>query len=450
MQMYKIVVCILFTLLISACQSNRYISRKAFADEFNKRSEYALNDSLFPGSFRLPPGTSLENGLSEEEAVNISLWNNARFQTDLADISIANANVTNAAIISNPLLRYLAPTGGIATSGYINFALDFIWQRPRRIAIARLNADRIADSLMQRGFSLIRDVQFNYADLLAASERLTIISESAKIRAEMADLANVRLKYGDISELEASTSRADSASAADDLVQANLNYLLAKSSLNYSMGFTSPDTVISIVASKPDTILRKIPLRDYLELAFEYRPEIRAAKVAVEAAGKSLGWERSRIINFTATLNYQYVNANGGPRWLPNAVNPGFQMDIPIFNRNQGNIQRAEALMEKASLQYFAVQQNIALDVSQAYNRYEQNYQSYQVWNSNTLPALAETVTLVSATYRRGDISYIPVLEALRQLQNGRLRQAAIAAELRKSISQLNYAIGQNLTIAKP
>ncbi|MES2873790.1 MAG: TolC family protein [Bacteroidota bacterium] len=448
--MYKIVVCILFTLLISACQSNRYISRKAFADEFNKRSEYALNDSLIPGSFRLPPGTTLENGLTEEEAVNISLWNNARFQTDLADISMANANVTNAAIISNPLLRYLAPTGGIATSGYINFALDFIWQRPQRIAVAKLNADRIADSLMQRGFSLIRDVQFNYADLLAATERLTIIRETAKIRAEMAHLANVRLKYGDISELEASTSRADSASAADDLVQANLNYLLAKSSLNYIMGFTSPDTVISVITARPDTILRKIPVKDYLELAFEYRPEIRAAKVAIEAAGKTLGLERSRIINFTASLNYQYVNANGGPRWLPNAVNPGFQMDIPIFNRNQGNIQRANALLEKASLQYFTVQQNIALDVSQAYHRYEQNYQSYQVWNTNTLPALAETVTLVSATYRRGDISYIPVLEALRQLQNGRLRQAAIAADLRKSISQLNYAIGQNLTSAKP
>ncbi|MGB4398586.1 MAG: hypothetical protein WBJ10_04385, partial [Daejeonella sp.] len=273
--MYKIVVCILFTLLISACQSNRYISRKAFADEFNKRSEYALNDSLIPGSFRLPPGTTLENGLTEEEAVNISLWNNARFQTDLADISMANANVTNAAIISNPLLRYLAPTGGIATSGYINFALDFIWQRPQRIAVAKLNADRIADSLMQRGFSLIRDVQFNYADLLAATERLTIIRETAKIRAEMAHLANVRLKYGDISELEASTSRADSASAADDLVQANLNYLLAKSSLNYIMGFTSPDTVISVITARPDTILRKIPVKDYLELAFEYRPEIR-------------------------------------------------------------------------------------------------------------------------------------------------------------------------------
>jgi cobalt-zinc-cadmium efflux system outer membrane protein len=303
---------------------------------------------------------------------------------------------------------------------------------------------------MQRGFSLIRDVQFSFADLLAATERVNIIRETATIRAEMAHLANVRLKYGEISELEASTSRADSASAADDLVQAHLNYLLAKSSLNYIMGFTSPDTVISVIAAKPDTILRKIPLRDYLELAFEYRPEIRAAKVAIEAAGKTLGWERLRIINFTATLNYQYVNANGGPRWLPNAVNPGFQMEIPVFNRNQGNIQRASALMEKASLQYFNVQQSVALDVSQAYHRYEQNYQSYQVWNTNTLPALAETVTLLSATYRRGDISYIPVLEALRQLQNGRLRQAAIAADLRKSISQLNYAIGQNPTIAKP
>jgi cobalt-zinc-cadmium efflux system outer membrane protein len=305
----------------------------------------------------------------------------------------------------------------------------------------------MSDSLVQRGFTLIRDVQFAYTDMLLSADRLKITAENTAVRAEIMRLTNARLNAGDISELEAATARADSANAEDDLTRARLAQLLARNNLNFLLGNTFPDTILNLQPATPDTLLKKISREEYLKLAFEFRPDLSAAKRTIEAAGKSLGWEKSRIISFTATLNYQYIQGGGGSKWIPNTFNPGFQMEIPLFNRNQGNIEKATAIAEKAAFQYVAVQQKVALDISQAFNRYEQLHQSYQIWNQNVLPTLEEAVTLVQQSFSRGDISYLPVLEAIRQLQNGKIRKAEITAELRRAVSLLNYAVGQTNAI---
>ena len=130
---------------------------------------------------------------------------------------------------------------------------------------------------------------------------------------------------------------------------------------------------------------------------------------------------------------------------LPGYYQPGFQTELPIFNRNEGKIARAKAELEQASLNYIALRQRIALDVSEAYARYELAYKSYQLWNSNVLPPLERAVYLSQDSYGTGDVSYLPVLEATRQMLDARLRKAEVEAELRRSVSQLNFRIGKQV-----
>ena len=427
-------------LLLSCAPQNR-VTRAYVSDQLKAQTGFDITNTKQPGQFDLPLSINVTDGISEDEAIGIALWNNAQFQADLASISIAYADVVDAGMVANPLLRYLSPNAGIMAQGYINFALDFLWLRPKRIAAARVEAERIGGNMIQRGFLLVRDVQTSFANLQFARDRAAILAENARIRAEMNRLANVRLRYGEISELEALTFRADSASAVDQSVMANLDTIIQANRLYALLGFPA-DTTLSFRLDPDSLISQKITRGEYLELASSYQPELKAARLAIESAGKRLGWERSRILAFTAVLNYQHIEGGGDSKWMPNAFNPGIQVEIPILNRNQGRIARARAEMEQASYQYVSLRQRIALDVTEAYNRYEESFISYETWNNGVIPALEEAVRLVQLTYERGDISYLPVLEALRQLVNGKLRQAEIEAELRRAISQLNYSIG--------
>jgi cobalt-zinc-cadmium efflux system outer membrane protein len=427
--------------IVIGCKPQGSISRTTVSDSLQKATGFSLQKEVKPGIAVLPPNVIATDGLTEEEAVSIALWNNAQLQADLATIAIAQADVIEAGIVSNPLLRYLTPSGGLQVSGYINFAFDFMFQRPKRIAAAQTEALRVAQTSVQRAFTLIRDVQVAYTDFLLAKERFSILSENARVRKEMADLANSRLRNGDVSALEVVTFRADSATAIDDAIRARLDTVLKKNALTVLIGF-SPDTAIVIQPTAFYSDSQKVVEQTYLQLAFDYQPELRAAQINIEAIGKRLGWERSRIIAFIPTLNYQHIPGRGGSKFLPNAFNPGIQAEIPVLNRNQGRIARAKAEMEAAAFQYVATRQRIALDVSSAYQRYEQAWQSYQTWAGGTLPALEEAVRLSQSSYRNGDISYLPVLEAQRQLLNAQLRRVEIQADIRRSVSGLNFTIG--------
>lgn len=431
--------------LVLGCAIKQPISRSSISEKIEKTSGYTLSKSKKAGWLEAPPNVVSEDGLTEDEAVAIALWNNPQFQSDLASVALFQADVMDAGVVSNPLLRYLSPGMGLSVSGYVNFAFDFLWQRPKRIAAASVEAQRNSEVMVQRGFTLIRDVQITYADMLLAKERAIIFAQNAQIRAEMTGLANSRLRNGDISRLEATTFRADSAGAADEAIRARLDTIIQKNRLNALLGFP-PDTNVVYLPYR-DTILPKLNKENYLDLAFAFQPQLRASQIALESVGARLGLERSRVLALVPTVNYQHLENKSGPTWLPNAFNPGIQMELPFLNRNQGRIARARGELEQASFQYYTVRQRIALEVTEAYNRYEQTYESYLLWNSSTLPILEDAVRLVRLSYQRGDISYLPLLEAMRQLVAGKLRKAEIEAELRRSISQINFSIGNKYDV---
>ncbi len=438
---------ILLIVLIEGCTTKIQDNRAIVSDQIKKQYGYALRDSKISVQTQLPPGVDVANGISAEEAVSLALFNNLQYQADLASITISQADLVEAGMMTNPVLRYLLPAGGINVSGYINFALDYLWQRPKRIALANSDIRRISESMIQKGYGLIRDVQTLYADLLLSRERARILFENVLIKAEMNQLSNSRLRNGEISELEASTARADSASAVDEYLKASLDTTLRNNHLKVLIGY-SADTTIYFEEPVADLLITQgISLNDYLQLAYENNPELKSAQLAIESSGRRIGWERTRIFAFIATLNFQHIDGNSGSKLLPNALNPGFQVEIPVLNRNQGRIMRAKAELEQASLQYMAIRQRIALDVSDVYYRYTETHKSYRVWNNNVIPSLEEAVRLVRIAFRRGDISYLPVLEAMRQLLNGKLRKAEIEADLRKSISQLNFVLGKKTEI---
>ncbi len=443
--MYQSLAIAFVVIVLGACAPRNPYTRAYVSDRVKAQSQHDIIQKKQAGKFDVPPGVSLHDGVTEEEAVSVALWNNAQFQADLVGISFAQADVKDAGIIQNPLLRYLSPNGGIVAQGYIYFYMDAIWQRPHRVAAAKRDAKKVAENLVQRSFTLIRDVQVAYADLALAKTRVGILSDNEKIRTEMSQLANSRLRNGDISELEATTARIDSVNATDVLLRAAQDTSILRYRFNVLLGIASQDTVIYLQPSLAPG-LSPLTKSEVLDMAYTYQPELAAATAAIEAAGKRIGWERSRILTFTGVLNSQNIAGTPtGENKLPGTFDLGFQTEIPIFNRNEGRIARAKAELEQASLNYIALRQRIALDVTEAYARYELAFKSYQLWNSNVLPPLERAVTLSRNSYGTGDVSYLPVLEATRQMLDAKLRRAEVEAELRRSVSQLNFRMGKKV-----
>lgn len=79
---------------------------------------------------------------------------------------------------------------------------------------AELDLCQLSQQMVQNGLNTIRDARVAHANLLLAQERAELTQEAKSLRDEIAALAEKRLEAGDISELEASTTRIEALQAA--------------------------------------------------------------------------------------------------------------------------------------------------------------------------------------------------------------------------------------------
>ena len=165
------------------------------------------------GQSALPPDVNLADGLTQEEAVAIALWNSPSFQATLADLGVARADLAEAGLLRNPIFSLLFPIGPKQLEFTLQYPFDLLVQRPARVAAAKLNAQAIGERLVWDALSLVAQVRTAHADAVVADRRVTLATENTELARRLAGITDASLRAGDISELEARAPRTAAARA---------------------------------------------------------------------------------------------------------------------------------------------------------------------------------------------------------------------------------------------
>lgn len=426
-------------LLTAGCAVHSPYNRSYVSQGIKDRTAQELGEQAQPGRFSLPQGVSLDDGLSQDEAVAVALWNNAQFQADLAALGFAEADLVEANMLPNPVFSLLFPVGPKLLEADLGMPVDVLWQRPHRIAAAEIDAQALAENLVEHGLGLIRDVQTSYADLQFAQEQARLAQEDLQLRAAMADFAQAQLRAGDISELAASEARVNSLRAADAARILAKEAALARHRLGTLLGLVSDDVQFEIIPSDPAPTIQA-PVDELVKTALAARPDLRAAELAIEAAGKRLGWEQSKVYNLIGIIDAK----DEGEDFL--TVGPGLSAEVPVFNQNKGGVARAQAEMEQATRQYEAVRQNIISQVREAYIQYAGANEEFELWNGQVIPSLQGMLEQTQKSLAAGEVSYSSVLAARETLVEARMHKAELAAQQHRTAAELNYSVGKRVS----
>ncbi len=388
-----------------------------------------------PGVAELPPTVDPQDGLSSDEAVATALWNNAAFQVTLSQLGFARADLVDAGMLTNPVLSLLFPLGPKQFEATLRWPIEVLWERPKRRAAAQLALDATASSLVQSGLDLALAVRLSHADYALAIDRQRLATDTAAALARIDTLTQSRLAAGDIGALEARVARVDAARGRQDADRAAHDVRLARERLRLLMGVAADDPVVDRIQASPapDTCGAAA---DLLPRALAARPDVRAAEIAVEAAAARLGWERRRVLAFTAVLD---ANGQGTQGF---EAGPGVDVGLPIFNRNQGGRLRAETELQRASAAYVAIQQQVGLDVREAVTLLDQARESRTAWRTTLVTPLEANLADAEDAYRAGDSSFLFVLENSRRLIEARLRERELAADETRALARIERATG--------
>ena len=415
--------------------------RDCVSSKVAARTGHSLVSELGHGQVVFPNGASLSDGLAEDEAVLIALWNNAAFQEQLVDWKIAHGDLVQAGLLPNPELFYVFSAPSKPYRFFIEMPIEAFWLRPIRIAGAERESARVCERLTQLGLDLIRDTRQAYADLQLARGRLRIAEQAEELRLRITSFAQKRLDAGDASPQEVATAKIDALTARQDVVRIRQDVALAEERLRNLLGLSDDRTPLN--PTDPAPLVRGDFDADVLAAeAVSSRPDFLAVAQSADAAHERLRLAELSWFRFNGILDASNGTKTG------HELGGGVRITLPIFNRNQGNIARAEAEWEKLCRQQQTLHNQIVLDVRQAHLRYAQARAELAVLDGETWPEVAAAIERAETAYSDGDVGYIVVLQTSRQLIDTELRKEQLHAELRRAWAELERSVGRHLEIA--
>lgn len=381
--------------------------------------------------------------LTEEQAVVLALWNNALFHEQLVELDLTKADLVQAGLLPNPEFVYFWPAPDKAFKYALELPIEALWLRPLRVRAAAAENERAAARLTQLAVDLVRDTRQAYADLQLAHDRVAVAERAVELRERILQLAEGRLKAGDASELDVSTARVDVRQAQQDLARLWHEVPVAEERVRNLTGLSTaaarllPDNVPHDARPAP-------PVEELVAEAVSHRPDAVAAEYASAAAA-----ERARVARLGWVRFLGILDATSGKN-TGHEFGPAVRVTVPLFNRNQGGIARADAEREQLDRRRLTLHNQIVHEVRTAHARYLQARAELDALRRRTRPEVEGVIKRAEAAFAKGGVTYLLVLEANRQLIDTYTREAQLLADLRRAWAELERSVGQKLGAPQP
>jgi len=384
----------------------------------------------------LPAGVVLEDGLSEDEAVQIALSNNSAFQATLALLGMAHGDAVQASLLTNPQLVAYLPAGAKEGQYTLYAPIESYLLRPTRVKVANREYRRIGETLVQNGLDLARNVRVAYADLAVATQQAELAREALQIRGEVFDVTEKRLQDGDISELETITAKVDRLNAKAAAGVQDQTVAITEARLATLIGLTRLTTpLVPLPMAAPS--LPMLDEQQLIDQAFACRPDYNAAKWTVAAAS-----QRSRLARWLFLRMDGVIDVRSDPG---NRTGGGLRFDLPIFNRNEGGVIRADWEINAAMHARDAIADQIVADVRMSIRSLRQASDNLRVLEQEVAPALVESLRISQKGFADGGTDYLLVLTTTTQYLDTKARILDQKAAYARALAELERAVGCHL-----
>jgi outer membrane protein, heavy metal efflux system len=180
----------------------------------------------------------------------------------------------------------------------------------------------------------------------------------------------------------------------------------------------------------------QVNLLDLQSRALQERPDLRAAQQGVTAANSQYGLAKANgKRDFTAQVNYTHANGI-------NTASLFGSIQVPLFDRNQGEIARTQFAIAQSQDQEKAAGGQVMTDVRDAYEGLQTSDHIVQLYRSGYLERAQKDRDISEYAYQRGAVSLLDFLDAERSYRATQLAYRQALASWLLAVEQLRQAVG--------
>ena len=372
-----------------------------------------------------------------------SLWqeHNRELQLARTAISGAEADVRTADQLPNPQLSLnlgsISPWSGYGGGTWKDKKIDNLLRleqlvergskRELRVKGAEARLDASRRDLDDTGRLQLLALQQGYYDLRLAQEKRRIIGETAAFYDKGLEIGRIRLKAGDISQVDLSRLQIDKSRADNDARQAQAELEQAQVTLAYMTGLESD--AAQLIAGDDWPALESLQLK---RSDLDKRPDVEAARqrmAAAEAARDLARAQKTRDV----TVGVQYEHNMQNPP--TNSYGFGFSVPLFIWHEYEGDIARAEADFSAARIVYERTLAQAIGDVDQAGSALRSAEERRRRLETGLLADAERVAKAAELAYHKGAMNLMDLLDARRTLRQIQLEAATALADYAKALA---------------
>jgi cobalt-zinc-cadmium efflux system outer membrane protein len=185
-----------------------------------------------------------------------------------------------------------------------------------------------------------------------------------------------------------------------------------------------------------DYLAVKGNLDDFQAKALANRPDLQAARLGINAANSQLSLQKS-IAKRDVTGQVSYTHLG-----YINDLSLFGQIELPVFDRNQGEIARAGFAVTQAQEQESFASGQVLTDVRDAFEGLRANDQIVSLYRSGYIDTAQQSLDITEYAYKHGAASLLDFLDAERSDRTTQLGYRQALASYLLALEQLREAVG--------
>lgn len=391
--------------------------------------------------------------LTLNQAIKLALDNNPKLQAAQAMLGISEARIIIAKTLKNPALVTDNGTAEKTYRGGVEHTFELAGKRKKRTNLAKTEKEIVETEIRTVALDLKNSVRKAYIRLFNAQQRFNASNDILNISNELVDIAQKRNMAGDIAELEVIQAENLQANAKNDLETSKLQINQAFNELNM---LVSQVLTSDIKLEKPnlnDAMFKddgtEKSIDEMLTEAYTNRPEINKILKSLEASDRMMAVVKAnRIPNLTVAVGPDFV-APGGEGAVQQSTITGVFMvgrvDLPIFNRQQGQIKEVNAQIVQQKKELAAMQNQITYEIKDTVAKIKINSDKIRLYENEILPKSQDVVDKSKLSFAEGMSNIIIPINAQQSYINTRFGYIQVLTDYQNSISDLERNLGLNL-----
>jgi cobalt-zinc-cadmium efflux system outer membrane protein len=385
-----------------------------------------------------------------EEAIRLALQHNHALQAARTTILQSQAMETTANLRPNPVLSWDAqflpifqPSkfdgDYIDNQAQFDLGLGYTFEigkkRQHRLQAAKDVTAATRSTVADNERQLIFNVSQQFVAALLAQSTIDFTQQDLDSFQKTVDISETRYKAGDMSEGDLLKIKLQMLQFQNDVFAAKLAKVQALAGLRQFLGYESAPDNFDVegvleyqgVHGGPD---------DLKALALNTRPDLRAAQQNVTAAKSAeLLAEANRKRDLGASFNYSHVAATNTGAFF-------FNIQLPIFDRNQGEIARTRYVITQNQELASETAQQVLTDVVDAYSALRTSEQIVQLYQGGYVDQARKSRDISEYAYKRGAASLLDYLDSERTYRANQLAYRQALATYMTALEQMRQAVG--------